>query len=150
MSIYDIRRENLRLICARHGGKQAVALKLGHSNGSYLSQLIGPNPSKQISEPVAREYEQTLGLQPGCVDLPNLGEGLHAGERAAQYAVPAKLDDKLLLDATRAVLEAARDALRPIPADKLADAISFLYHGAVATGAVDIEQARRLIAMLGR
>jgi hypothetical protein len=53
-STYDIRRENLRTLIKTWGGPTSLAKKLGHANGSYLAQIAGPHPRRDISEKVAR------------------------------------------------------------------------------------------------
>ena len=64
-TVYDIRRENLRALMKTWGGPTSLAKKLGHANGSYLAQIGGPNPRREISEKVAREIETKLGLALG-------------------------------------------------------------------------------------
>lgn len=44
------------------GGPTALAAHLGHSNGSYLAQLAGPNPKREVGERTARQVEERLGL----------------------------------------------------------------------------------------
>jgi hypothetical protein len=60
MDVYRTRRTNLRALAAQWGGPTSLAKKLGHSNGSYLAQLIGPNPSREVSEKTAREIERNM------------------------------------------------------------------------------------------
>lgn len=67
---FDYRRENLRNYIDTNGGPTAVALKLGYSNGSFLVQMTGPKPIRQVSEATARAYETKLGLIPGSLDQP--------------------------------------------------------------------------------
>lgn len=40
-SVYDTRRTNLRSLIGQWGGPTSLSKKLGHSNGSYLAQLVG-------------------------------------------------------------------------------------------------------------
>lgn len=68
--LLNARRENLRRIVQEHGGPSATAKLLGHSNGTYLPQLIGPRPIRDISERVARSIEIKLQLPAGSLDLP--------------------------------------------------------------------------------
>lgn len=51
-SVYDTRRENLRKLIRQWGGPTSLAKKLGHANGSYIAQLAGPHPSREVSERV--------------------------------------------------------------------------------------------------
>ena len=67
-SVYDTRRANLRSIMIEWAGPTSPAKKLSHSNGSYLAQLIGPHPSRDLSEKVAREIETKLNLPVNWLD----------------------------------------------------------------------------------
>lgn len=67
-TIYDTRRDNLRALIGQWGGPTSLAKKLGHSNGSYIAQLAGPRPSREVSEKVAREIEKVLGLPVAWMD----------------------------------------------------------------------------------
>lgn len=66
----EFRRENLRKYVAGNGGPGAVAQRLGYANGSFLVQMIGPNPTRNVSERTARDFEEKLGLAEGCLDEP--------------------------------------------------------------------------------
>lgn len=68
--MYELRRENLREEVAKWGGPTALAKHLNYANGSFLSQMIGPNPTRDVTEKVARSIEQRLGLQDGYLDRP--------------------------------------------------------------------------------
>lgn len=68
LSVTDYRRENLRRYIDSNGGPTAVAKRLGYTNGSYLVQMVGPNPSRPISEKNARNFEFKLGLPAGTLD----------------------------------------------------------------------------------
>ena len=61
-SVYEIRRTNLRSLMTQWGGPTSLSRKLGHANGSYLAQLIGPHPSREISEKVARELKRITDM----------------------------------------------------------------------------------------
>ena len=69
--IHEIRRENMRDVVDKHpdGGTTAVAKRLGYRNASFLSQQIGPNPTREITEKSARRYEEELGLPKGFLDV---------------------------------------------------------------------------------
>lgn len=82
--IMQARREALRRYVEDHGGPTSVAKALGYSNGSFLSQLIGPNPIRPFTEKVARKIEEKLGLAPGYLD-----RAYDVQEIRAQYLVPS-------------------------------------------------------------
>lgn len=122
-SVYDQRRENLRSLLKTWGGPTSLAKKLGHSNGSYIAQLIGPHPSREISEKVARETEVKLGLPVGWLD--------------AEHGEPRVLDDEALGTCVRAVAAALRDAGHRATPDQLADLTALAYEHTKLIGRVD-------------
>lgn len=61
------RRENLRALIKEHGANR-LARKIGYSNASYLSQMAGPAPIRNITESTARKIEEALDLQPFSLD----------------------------------------------------------------------------------
>ncbi len=134
-SIYEIRRDNLRALMKTWGGPTSLAKKLGHANGSYLAQIAGPHPRREISEKVAREIEEKLGVALGWMD--------QAHERT-----PGKLNDKALADCVRAVAACLRDAgLRPDP-DAYATLVQLVYDRAKLTGLVDESFVKQLIGLI--
>lgn len=66
--ITDIRRDNLRRLIADNDVPSAVATKLGYVNSSFMAQLAGPNPIRNVTEKTARSYEAKLGLPTGWFD----------------------------------------------------------------------------------
>ena len=67
-SVPQRRLENLRSIIKDRGGVSKLAKETGYSNPSFLSQMAGPNPSREITEKSARKIEGQLGLEPGTLD----------------------------------------------------------------------------------
>jgi hypothetical protein len=61
---------NLRKFVDANGGTKAVAMAVGLSNGSFISAIIGPKPSRRLSEAVARKYEEIFGLDAHYFDKP--------------------------------------------------------------------------------
>ncbi len=74
-AVEDIRRENLALLIASHGGQRALADALGKSP-AQLSQWINKSPDAKTGRPrvmgsrAARSIEEALGLLPGWMDAP--------------------------------------------------------------------------------
>lgn len=64
----EIRRENMKVAVSDAGGAGKVAALMGYAGPSPLSQLIGPTPSRNVSEDVARKMEVVLGLPSGQLD----------------------------------------------------------------------------------
>lgn len=135
-SVYVTRRENMRGLMTQWGGPTSLAKKLGHSNGSYIAQLVGPNPSREISEKVARDMEAKLGLPIGWLDQEHTGK--------------PKVDDAALAECVSAVAAALRDAnLRPTP-DAYGTLVSLVYEHAKLTGRVDEPFIIKLIGLTRR
>lgn len=133
-SVYEIRRDNLRALLRQWGGPTSLAKKLGHSNGSYIAQLVGPNPSREISEKVAREIEAKLRLPIAWLDL--------------EHSETVKLDDQVLGDCVRAVAAAIRDAgIKPDP-DRYAILTGLVYEYLRLTGHVDEVYINKLISLM--
>ncbi len=134
-SVYEQRRANLRELMRTWGGPTSLAKKLGHSNGSYLAQLAGPNPSRDLSERTAREIEARLGLPTGWLDHEHTG-------------TPAQVDDHALGQCVRAVAAALRDAgHRPDP-DRMASLVSLVYDHTRLTGEVSESYVKKLMELM--
>ncbi len=133
-SVYQIRRENLRNLAKQWGGPTSLSRKLGHSNGSYLAQLIGPHPSREVSEKVAREVERKLGLPATWMDQEQSpGQGV---------------DDESLSQCVRAVAAAIRDAGLKLDPDKYATLVSLAYDHWRVTGRLDENYIRKLMELM--
>lgn len=61
------RRAALRDLAAQYSGSAALAAAVGVS-APYLSQLIGKNPSRPITDTTARDFEAKLSLAFGSLD----------------------------------------------------------------------------------
>ena len=135
LSVYHIRRENLRQLSRQWGGPTSLSRKLGHSNGSYLAQLIGPRPTREVSEKVAREIEVTLTLPLGWLDSrENIGS--------------TQPDDEQLAECVKAVASCLRDkGLRPDPT-KYSQLVALVYDRLRLTGRVDEPFIQKLVGLL--
>lgn len=134
-SVYKTRRENLRKLMAEWGGPTSLAKKLGHSNGSYIAQLVGPHPSREISEKVAREIEAKLQLASGWLDQEHNGK-------------PRQVDDETLGLCVRAVAAAIRDAgLKPDP-EAYGNLVGLAYEYTKVSGRVDEPFIQRLVRLI--
>lgn len=131
--VYDQRRDNLRSLLKTWGGPTSLAKKLGHTNGSYLAQLAGPHPSREVSEKVAREMELTLGLPVGWLD--------------SEHGEPRAVDDEALSVCVRAVAAALRDVGHRATPDQLADLTALAYEHTRLTGRVDEVFIKKLVRL---
>lgn len=132
-SVYDLRRDNLRTLIQQWGGPTSLAKKLGHANGSYIAQLAGPNPSREISEKVGRDVESKLGLPIGWLDH----------EQSGAHPV----DDEALAACVRAVAAEIRDlGLKPDP-DAYANLVGLAYEHTKLLGRVDEPFIKRIVRL---
>jgi hypothetical protein len=100
--VKQIRRNNLRQMI-KSEGNTALAMKLGHANGSYLSQLAGRSATRSISEDVARDIESKLGIPLGSLD------------RDAAFGSRASVERSQRISEVRAYLDlVSEDQLREI------------------------------------
>lgn len=134
MDVYNIRRDNLRRVTNEWGGPTSLAKKLGHSNGSYLAQLIGPNPTRMISEKTAREIEARLTLPTGWLDR-------------EQSGIP-QIDDEALADCVRAVAAALQDLKKRAQPSTFADVVQLVYEHRKLTGRLDEAFIQRVVRLL--
>ena len=134
-SVYELRRDNLRKLQVEWGGPTSLAKKLGHSNGSYIAQLIGPHPSREISEKVAREIESKLQLPVGWLDQERAGKG-------------RQVDDATLSLCVTAVAAAIRDAgLSPGP-ETYGTLVGLAYEHTKLVGRVDEPFIQKLVRLI--
>lgn len=134
-SVYETRRVNLRALMNQWGGPTSLSRKLGHANGSYIAQIAGPNPSREISEKVAREIESKLGLPVGWMDQEHPGGG-------------QQLNDQALTEVVKVVATVLRDAgLRPDP-DTYGTLVQLAYDRAKLTGRLDEHYIQKLTSLV--
>jgi hypothetical protein len=134
-NVYDIRRDNLRTLQKEWGGPTSLAKKLEHSNGSYLAQLVGPNPSREVSEKVARDIETRLSLPVGWLDQEHTGKG-------------KPVDDETLGICVGAVAAAIRDAGLKIGPKTYGNLVTLAYEHTKLTGRVDESFIQKLVGLI--
>ncbi|MFN3375504.1 MAG: helix-turn-helix transcriptional regulator [Burkholderiaceae bacterium] len=66
-NVYQHRFDNLRAITERHGGRSAVAEKLGVSK-QYITLILSPTKPRNIGHKTARHIESVFGLPVGSLD----------------------------------------------------------------------------------
>lgn len=125
MDAKSIRRMNARLLAEEVGGVTTLAGMAGTSQ-SYLSQIIGPKPSREVGELLARKLEQATGRPYGW------------------------LDESHVTDARRAKARQVYDALLELPDEKIDGIMALLNLAATPAGAHDIGVDRGLKTTAGR
>lgn len=135
-SIYDIRLDNLRLLIRQWESAVSLAKELGHSNSSFLGQLAGPNPTRTISEKVARKIEKTLNLSEGWMDES------HSPENALQTS------DDFLLACVAMVTACIQDARLTLNPEETAEITYLAWDDAKAKGRLDRRYVQTLVNVL--
>lgn len=136
--VYEVRRENLRKLIAQWGGPKALGLKLGYKNASFLVQMAGPHPSREITEGTCRKIEQTLDLPAAWLDHAQEGNGN-----------PVHVDHTLISRVIKAVVQTADDLVVTLGPDRLGDIVSLVYDDAeTRRGLVREDYVRRLVQLL--
>lgn len=141
MDIHKMRRVNLRRLIEQWGGPTTLAKRLGHASGSYLAQLAGPNPSREVNEKVARSIEQSLDLPQGWLDQRH-GNGGQTLERKGDVDVTV----------VSKVIELCSAALgkQTVPPSILAELVALVYEHAQEHGAIDERYVQRLTNLIKR
>lgn len=69
-NVSEVRRENIRTLLSAQGrgGVSKLSRALQLKNPSFLSQMVGPNPTREVTEKVARKIEEVTGLPSGALD----------------------------------------------------------------------------------
>lgn len=123
-SEFTHRRENLRRLIEQWGGPSSLAAKLGYTNASFLVQMAGPHPIREVSEKTARKIEKTLDLPAGYLD-----------GRPERGAAP-KVSTELITKVVRVVGDACQDAGVKLTPAKFADLVAVVYQDAEQAGDV--------------
>lgn len=100
--VFDNRRANLRALIHQHRGASNLAKLLGYTSPSYISQMAGPKPTRQITEKVARDIERKLLLPSGWLDQQPTVYRVEVDERRVQEVV--LLVGQLLRDTSTTVV----------------------------------------------
>lgn len=151
-AMQDVRRENVRRYVNDNGGPSAVAKRLGHSNGSYLVQMVGPNPSRPVTEKNARAFESMLGLPDGHFDAPLAELPVIVQRPAARPALPATsegLTSDDLVKLIESVMGACKDEQVDLPTAKFADVLALAVKNAGSHGGqVDQDYVHTLVRLV--
>jgi len=136
ITIADYRREHLRNLVEAHGGPKLTAEKLGYGNASFIVQMAGPSPVRQVSEATARRIEKALGLLEGALDQPievidtdtnvliKKRQRAYAGSVREVAEQPEIMSMKTLSDIISLVGKVSSESTTQLPNKKVTDIIS--------------------------
>ena len=133
----EVRRDNLRRIVDLKGGGTKVAALLGYRSPSFLSQQIGPKPTREITEKSAREYETKLDLPAGTLDRE---EPVEAPSAPANVA--------LVSDVIRMLGTVLADENVTLPPQRFADVAVLAFEDAAERGKPREGHIRSLVRLL--
>ena len=135
MSTIDTRRENLRSLIKQWGGPSALASKMGHVNPSFLVQMAGPNPTRNVSERTARAVETALDLGPGWLD------------QSHSATVPQQVDGASISGAIQRVQQAADETSVKLNTAKFGDVVAMVYETATNGHTIDDQLLRKIVCL---
>lgn len=140
----EVRRRNIRaLIEEQRGGLSRLSKAMGYKNPSFLSQMLGPEPTREVTEKTARKVELVLGLEVGSLDRPG---GPPAAGSAPEAAEPGTVS--LVADVIRVVGSACEEAgINPGPM-KFADLVALALTDSMERGQARPEHVRQLVRLL--
>lgn len=139
------RRDALRAVVQQKGGVSKVSKLLGYSNPSFISQMVGPTPTREISEKTARKFEETLGLPLGILD------GTEVEPAATEPAADSQADETAALIASviRMVGKTLQSEGVSTTPEKLADVVALAYLDSVShMGQVRETHVRQLARLI--
>lgn len=147
MKIDAIRRQNVRALVELHSATK-LATMLGYKQSSFLSQMIGPNPSRPITEKTARSFEQRLLLPDGSLDIPQ--EAVTAAEVLEVSIDQSSAENylTLALNATRAVGQVCEDEAVTMSTSKFADVLALVLNDSFEHGVVRDTYTKQVVCLL--
>lgn len=158
MKVFEIRKVNLQALAEIHGAANLSA-KLGYRQPSFLSQMIGPNPTRQLSEKNARQYEEVMGLPAGYLDRPlfphtetqaaaEVDQGVVVTVEAMPDLVPEAASIALLKDTIQTVARLIKAENVEITVDQFAKLLVIELADAAKSGIVRESHVKQMLEML--
>lgn len=141
--VVELRRANVRQLLGERGSLTELSKRMGYRNPSFLSQMLGPEPTREITEKTARKIEKALGLGQGSLDQP-IGY-----QRPSQ--APSRPDPQivaLVADVIRMVGQECDAAeVHPSPG-KLADIAALVLAASFEQGAPPADHIKKIVRLL--
>ena len=151
MDIAEIRRHNLRALMTEHSAIK-LARMLGYRQSSFLSQMAGPQPTREITEKTACMYERELGMEPGTLDRPPVPSGSVANSltpTASTHPLSSEEMIAMVLKTTSAVGRICESESVNLPTNKFAELLVMGLKDAIANdGNVQEDRIQQIMALL--
>lgn len=123
MTREETRRENARKLASGKGGKTEFA-RLVAMEPSQVSQLIGPKPTKNIGNSIARRIERAYQLPEGWIDVSHPEFGMQSDDEDALTSGSGLIPDEASpaqVSTHAPLLKGAADAERSAGAEAVAE-----------------------------
>lgn len=152
----DNRRENLRRMVGEDGqfdGPLALSKALGYANASFIVQMIGPNPSRDVTEKTARKIERTLKLEDGSLDWPPEDKPASRAKAPTRGTkqLPVAGDTPATIEIIRQVGRVCDAAGINLPPLRFSDAVAHIIADTAETGVQPSdEKIARLLQLLSK
>lgn len=151
MKVIEFRRENFRALAAVHT-TTGLAASLGYRQPSFISQMIGPNPTRDITEKSARGFEKKLGLEDGFLDRPPLNNGssipMEKTVKAFSSAQIQKIND-MLVEVIQLVGSSLQSEEITLPPSRFADLLTLAVGDAMEHNCAPREsQIKQMVKLL--
>lgn len=148
-NMLDHRRANLRKLIEQWGGPLPLARKLGYKNASFIVQMAGPHPSREVSEKTARMIEAKLGLPALWLDQPPAPNGnkLLKKSKSSQTALEPHVDAGVISEIIRLVGQTAVDMGINLSPEKMAGVVSIVYDDMQVSGGMRPAFVQQLVQL---
>lgn len=145
----EVRRDRLRMLVDQHGGPGALAKRLGYANGTFIVQMAGPHPTRDVSERTARMIEMRLGLPIGWMDSP-VDSGAASVSSAPQPPPPPALETDRTAEIVSAVIKSVREQFpdRTLPPETIGHLVEMALEHAATVGHVDLDYIHKTVRLV--
>lgn len=143
--VSEYRRENIRRLVDQRGGLTKLSKAIGQRNPSFLTQMVGPNPSREVSERTARRIEEAMGLENGVLDRAPGG-----AQPSAPVAQPTAVTAPLIAEVIKMVGRAYEAEGVPLAPAKFSDLVALTLADSMARGSSPSEDHVRAVVRLLR
>jgi hypothetical protein len=148
--VSDVRRANIRLLIEAQGrgGLSKLSRALEMKNPSFLSQMVGPNPTRDVTEKLARRIEKATGLVEGALDKPNGATKPVTAQPQPTQAATSNTSVDLVANVIRLVGEAYEAESAPLAPAKFSDLVALVLVESMERGrAPQPEKVRALVRL---
>jgi hypothetical protein len=140
-NLTDTRRTNVRALIEQRGGLSKLSRAMGYKNPSFLSQMTGPEPTRDITEKTARKIETILHLPSGSLDADT--------PAAPPPAQPLRSADVELIAAVVRMVGGACEAEGAAPSTiKFAELVALAYSDSVDHGSLREDHVKQLVRLV--